>query len=711
MPLSIAAMVAEMHKLRDELEHDVVGAAADDLSAIFDKAEVQLATQQKLFDLLLTDPAGRIQNIPENLEHVSVYFRDVVTPQIDQWVVGPGKAWAEKTVPIMHGAGRRLASVNLDVGSKLSPELVKAAFDNVSIAEQGILKVGYTSGYQIMNTVGDDVATWFQSTMNDAAIEGIPVTHHNPNVDSLESRLFKSGRIQPLTIKGKNGATYTRSIKQRAQAIARIESTRIINRTHEQLAEDAIGEEAVFRNSNPQDSRSTDVCEFASQQKAMSLEEWDNSTYGRPPRLSPFHLCRSVLIGGKAEWFDEVPEGDLQGAGLAATLKTPTAKKTPRQARAETSSAAAQAALQQAAVETAQKIAASAEAAKAAAKAKKTTDLFNLGTKVADDIPVAAQAHFDELLTKKQMTFAPEVPTTADQAAYLKLAEELEFPLDPITAKWQKAYTDHWDSAILKAQKPLLDAFDDYLPEAQTSWKIQVKKGAFAKMSESGLFAEAQLKARAGEILNLQKTQILEYEVLAAEAFQAQDQHKLDLIHHNLEKIPLAEAAAAELKVKGLIDNLEAKLSVGSKIAEYEELLDGLALGKFGPKKTITTKKQVKKLGDEIAELSTGEHTYFPSDIAKALQTAEDKLATAYPAEVVAFAEEYQKVVTSKKIPLADAAVIFDKYKSGALKGKASAKAKQAADAVKAKLDVTSPAAAVPDAPAPAPPPQTRWRR
>jgi hypothetical protein len=61
----------------------------------------------------------------------------------------------------------------------------------------------------------------------------------------------------------------------------------------------------VFKNSNPNDSRTTDICRFASREKPKSMAEWKASSYGKPPRLRPFHLCRSILIGGYAEWFHD----------------------------------------------------------------------------------------------------------------------------------------------------------------------------------------------------------------------------------------------------------------------------------------------------------------------------------------------------------------------------------------------------------------------
>jgi hypothetical protein len=46
------------------------------------------------------------------------------------------------------------------------------------------------------------------------------------------------------------------------------------------------------------DDRTTEICREASRQEPMTLEQWSASEWGRPPRLSPFHLCRSVLEGG-----------------------------------------------------------------------------------------------------------------------------------------------------------------------------------------------------------------------------------------------------------------------------------------------------------------------------------------------------------------------------------------------------------------------------
>jgi hypothetical protein len=51
------------------------------------------------------------------------------------------------------------------------------------------------------------------------------------------------------------------------------------------------------------DDRITEICMEASRAEPLTLEQWSASRYGRPPRRRPFHLCRSVLVGGRKEWF------------------------------------------------------------------------------------------------------------------------------------------------------------------------------------------------------------------------------------------------------------------------------------------------------------------------------------------------------------------------------------------------------------------------
>jgi len=287
-----------MHETRDEIEDGTIHDAARRLERIFARAETTLAGIDAQFERLALTGNGSIAQIPENVAEAQRIV-DELNTEIQAAIVQPGKKWANRAIPEALAAGRDLARVNLDVDF-LSGDLVASAFRNVTVAQRAVIEVGFQNTYKIMNVVGDDVSDWFRRTMLDAIIDGIPV---QGGPDSLAGQLIKSGRLKPITIKTESGRTFTRSIRQRANTIARVEMARVVNKTHEVIAARALGGEAVYVNSNPRDSRTTNVCMRASTQKAMTLEEWDKSEFGRPPRLNPFHMCRSVLIGGQSGWF------------------------------------------------------------------------------------------------------------------------------------------------------------------------------------------------------------------------------------------------------------------------------------------------------------------------------------------------------------------------------------------------------------------------
>lgn len=301
---SVTTMIRRMHDVRDEIEVGIIGDAGAALTRIFNRAERRLTAIESEFSSLLTMPDGNISQIPENIAQAQKIV-DKFYADVQETIVKPGKAWAKDAVPAAFEAGRTLAETNMDVDF-LSPELVKATFANITPSEKAVIQVGYENVYKIMNVVGDDATEWFRREMMDAVIDGIPV---QGGPDSLAGRIIQSGRLKPIKIKTQSGRLITRSISQRANTIARVEMARVANKTHEMLASRALGAEAVYINSNPMDSRTTDVCARASTQVAMTLAEWDRSPFGRPPRLNPFHMCRSVLIGGQRDWF-----GDRSGA-------------------------------------------------------------------------------------------------------------------------------------------------------------------------------------------------------------------------------------------------------------------------------------------------------------------------------------------------------------------------------------------------------------
>jgi hypothetical protein len=301
MSVSINQMIRAMHKARHEIEINQIGGLSAELTGILDRAERKLYRERdRFFKGLSTDSKGHIIGSVKNINEARMRI-GYVKEKVEELVKKPGMVWGDKMVSAMGNAGRELARVNLTTDF-IPQAKIDAVFKHVSSSERAILKVGRYDAYSIMGTVGDDINEFFRREMLDSVAEGIPI--QGPG-DTLSNRLFASGRLKAIPIQAKNGRTIMRSAKARADAIARIESAKILNATHQDVTKQALGDEAVYRNSNPQDSRTTDICKFAAREKPMTLAEWSRSRFGRPPRLSPFHLCRSVLIGGMEEWFED----------------------------------------------------------------------------------------------------------------------------------------------------------------------------------------------------------------------------------------------------------------------------------------------------------------------------------------------------------------------------------------------------------------------
>lgn len=212
---------------------------------------------------------------------------DQVRQGVQSDLVEPGRDWADDAILGAFRDGKALARTNMSF-DLIDRETVRQAFKSVRAAERGVLEVGVRDTYRIMDTVGDDVADFFRDTMTDAAIRGIPIQGRG---DTLENAIFEGGRLRPQTIRTADGRLIRRSMRQRAVAVARVETAKVYNRVHELKTKEVLGEEAVYANANPEDTRTTKPCMEASGQEPMTLEEWDKSAWGRPPRLRPqFHL-------------------------------------------------------------------------------------------------------------------------------------------------------------------------------------------------------------------------------------------------------------------------------------------------------------------------------------------------------------------------------------------------------------------------------------
>lgn len=629
MPVPISKMIQNMHALRDEVEDVVVGQAAVDLAKIFDDGAKNLAFQESKFTGLLTHPNGQIQNIPENIETAQDLFQATLA-DVDEFLVGPGELWADDIIPKMHKAGRDLARANLNV-HMVNPEKVKAAFDLVSDAEKAVLVTGYNDSYKIMNVVGNDVAEWFRETMVEATIEELPIVNKlDPKADTLMSRLVQSGRIKPMTIKTQSGKIITRSVRQRAEAIARIESAKVINRTHETLVDDVLGEGAVYRNSNPRDSRTTPVCSRASQQAPMSLAEWSESSFGRPPRLNPFHLCRSVLIGGRPEWFEDLPEGKAGPLPKVIPGKAPKKKKAviDREARAAAKAKAAQEALKKQQFDT--------EVAKAQAAIETATTPAEIGTALAATEAAAAGVEGTGAIVQGLYAAAKQKTDLFKGKALKKQIREKSDDPD----FWQKPPEE---------VKALTAELKDLIPEEEWS-ELNLILGGKWQQSKQVAKDDFWEKFHAAPSADVKES-----------------------LSNALKSQHASFFSAAELV------NIEESIALAVQqqaATAYSAGLAEILTGKLGPKKIKTVQKKTKEHGLEAG---------IPEDeIDNALDETLKAMEAAFTDEEKAFAIAYDALVTTKSVPLGDAAEILAKAKAGQLHGKSAAKAKQALEEIKA---------------------------
>ena len=292
---------------RNLIEDNLVdGRWTASLEVIFRRAERALALQAGLFRNLDTDPKGRLVRSVVNIRKAE-RIMDRFDREVRKWIVRPGIQWADGAegglgfVQAMVDAGSAMAFTNLDL-DLVSQDLLDAVFERVPRGIPAALQVGRDRVHRIMGVVGDDVQTWFRNELLDAVVEGVPIQGTG---DSLANRLISSGRLRPIVIRTDKGRIVRKSVASRANGIARVESAFQINAAHEAIGRRALGDDAVWKNSNPRDTRTTPICSQASRQPAMTLDEWTRSRFGRPPRLTPFHWCRSFLIATRPEWEQE----------------------------------------------------------------------------------------------------------------------------------------------------------------------------------------------------------------------------------------------------------------------------------------------------------------------------------------------------------------------------------------------------------------------
>lgn len=274
--------------------HRLWNGAASDLEDIFRAVENELYGRRgALFAALETESGKLLRNAP-NLAAVNKVYDEVLTV-IREITDAAGHEWLETWIGAANARGNDLGAWTVQGFGELvyNRGVLLTAFKNFSEVDSLLITSAMENGYRVLDTYGADIAGYFRREMVRAIIEGIPVQSPlGSKADSLAKRLWEGGRI---------GKGRMPSLAQRAVTIARFELPKVELATYTQKSRD-LGLD-YGRNINPLDERTTGICEDATNAGVMTYQQWIDS-YGLPPRVNPFHLCRSQIIWGEKGWLE-----------------------------------------------------------------------------------------------------------------------------------------------------------------------------------------------------------------------------------------------------------------------------------------------------------------------------------------------------------------------------------------------------------------------
>lgn len=175
--------------------------------------------------------------------------------------------------------------------------LSAATFANFSDdAVAGVVRLGREGLIRSFNLHGNNLATYFDGVYRAAMTEGIPVV----GPDSLANILFEDGVLRDLQVQTSTGVRRI-SAETRAKAWARTELNRIENEAY--IQESLQVGMTHYKNRNPMDRRTSDVCRSATRFGLKTIPEWRKwaRANGEPKWYPPRHVanCRSRMKGFK----------------------------------------------------------------------------------------------------------------------------------------------------------------------------------------------------------------------------------------------------------------------------------------------------------------------------------------------------------------------------------------------------------------------------
>lgn len=292
MPKPSLEKLAERTRKFEAKSLELWQGAAGELENIFKAVDEELFFSRGAIFAALEMEGGKLMKSTPNLVAAQKVY-DESLQVIKKVVSGAGYGWVEDWVNKANMRGQELGEWSvIGFGDLIrNRDVLLAAYKNFNDVDRFICTAGLEDGYKILDTYGADIADYFRRETLRAIIEGIPVQSlPGSKADSLAKRIWEGGRVG----KGK-----LPSLTQRAVTIARVELSRIENDTYTQKSQELGLDWGI--NVNPLDERTTSICTDATLVGPMKYQDWVNS-YGLPPRLNPFHLCRSTMVWGEKEW-------------------------------------------------------------------------------------------------------------------------------------------------------------------------------------------------------------------------------------------------------------------------------------------------------------------------------------------------------------------------------------------------------------------------
>jgi hypothetical protein len=233
-----------------------------------------------------------------------------VKAEIDNMLLGRSEAWAHTYFGMSYAQGVNTIVTTLEAMAAVDYNVKELllAFDAMEWSEAGqsMLAGQYSMAQDAFTTWNQETANWINETIAGGVDDKVaPGTFADigKDKDTLMNRLLGSdSRLKGYEITTEDGRVIHRSAEQTAQAMSRVEVSKVENQAAA-IEASSIGLDYCF-NANPMDLNTTDPCREATDAGVIPVEEMIEK-YGLPPRLDEqFHLCRSKVIYCKKEWME-----------------------------------------------------------------------------------------------------------------------------------------------------------------------------------------------------------------------------------------------------------------------------------------------------------------------------------------------------------------------------------------------------------------------